>query len=172
MPSVNIARAEAGADAQFPRLFQRPIGTPQEFSREEDEIRFILPQYLARHRGHFNQADGARENSRAAANLPGERHLKTRLCRNFLGRVQDRAGRTVDQVDPQRCNFLHRVDRLVDVPSSLDPIRGRDANEKREHGRPDLAHRGHRFQQEPDAIVERTAVGIGARLFESGERNS
>jgi hypothetical protein len=74
------------------------------------------------------------------------------------------ARRAVDHVDADPLQPAREFDRLVDVPTAVRPIRRGNPHEQQGRLGEGPAHRYDALAQESNAIVERTAVVVGAAI--------
>ena len=67
---------------------------------------------------------------------------------------------------PSAFSRLAELDRLLDVPSAIDPIGGRDAHEDGQAGRHAGPYGARDAQGQPHAVVEAAAIAVVAEIGE------
>src|SRR5579872_5796578 len=163
--SSQILRRPTRRLAQHARRTQRPIRIAQHLPRQQHNICLPAANNMVRLHWLRNHPDGARQNSRIAADPLRKFSLISRTHGNLHAR-DDAARRAIHQID---AHFFHRAcqfHRLLNVPASFLPIRCRDTHEERLLFRPLRAHRLRHFTREPRAILKRAAVFVVTKIAE------
>lgn len=148
---------------------KRPIGIAQEFAGEQHQVGFAGTDDFVRLFGFSDHSDCAGEDFGFALDAFRERDLVAGADLHF-GIRNHGAGGTIDQIDFARFKLAGERDGIVKRPSAFFPIRCRDADEERKVLRPDGAHGLSQFENEANAILERSAVLISAMIGERREK--
>lgn len=159
--------------AQSSGSVERPVGVAQHFAGQEDEVGFAGGDDGVGLLRLGDHADGGSGDGGFGANAFGERGLEGGADGDF-GVGDQSSGRDVDEVDAMGAEVTGEGNRFVDGPAGLrprrrgrvDPVSGGDADEEGQVGRPDCADCVHDLEEEPGAVVEAAAVGVGALIGE------
>jgi hypothetical protein len=97
-------------------------------SGHDHGICLFRPNDVLRLNRRSDHSDGTRHDSGFAADAFRKRRLVTGPDRNFrVGHIA--TGRAIDEIDSHWLQLTSEFNRLIDIPSALDPIRRRDAHE-------------------------------------------
>jgi hypothetical protein len=98
----------------------------------------------------------------------GQRHLVARRQQDLLLR-RDATGGHMHEVAAARRECLREGDAALDIPAALDPVGGREAHAHRHRRRHRGTHRLGHLEREAHAVLERTAVAVGALVGQRRE---
>ena len=112
------------------RRMPRPARIVEDRPRQPDQVRVAGRDDRFRLFVLRDEPDGDDGHRRRPLHLARERHLIARPDRNLLRR-REAAARHVDDRAPARLQRLRERDRLLDVPSTLGPVRARHAHAHR-----------------------------------------
>jgi hypothetical protein len=155
--------------SEFTRGPERPVRIAQQFAREQYAVSLAARDNVVRLPRRRDQADRARQDARLTPNALGERNLVSSLDGNRrAGNVS--AGRAIDEIHAAIPQQAGQCDRLIQIPSTGRPVSGRNPHEHRTSLRPHATHGIHDLQAEADAILKRSAVPIGSRVAEGGQK--
>ena len=154
---------------EFLRGVKGPVGIAQHLARQQHEVGLIVADDLVGLGRPGDHADRSGGDIRFAANSLSERRLVPRPDRD-LRLLDIAARRAIDHIDAKSEQLARKLDRLVDVPSALDPVGRREADEQRAALRQDAPHRSDAFADESRAVVERAAVSVGAAVAERRQK--
>src|SRR5262249_33464667 len=158
---TEVLRGPAGLLAELPGRPQGPVRIAQQLAREEHAVRALPSDDLVGLRRFSDETHGPRCNTCVAPNPLGKGHLISGGDGN-RGVRDGAARRAVDEVHAEGMQPPCEPPALVEVPPALLPIGARQADTEGLSIGPDVADGSHDFQAQPDPIVERAAVFIGA----------
>src|SRR5579875_2417771 len=161
--TAEVLRRHEGLGPEEIGRIPDPPGIANEASGERDHVRIALAQDALRFPRIGDHSDGDDRNARGGAHRSRERHLIPGACVDALQR-REAAARDVDEIAAAGSEFARKRARLLDVPSAVHPVGGRDAHAERFLRRPDRAHGLEDLERKAHAVFEGTTIRVVATI--------